>query len=302
MIPLMQSTNSNEPHVENIVQGPPQLPPLYKGQKIQSGPYIITVTDDMVAQRERQNQELYRAWLHEQRRREMDDDYMGDFKDSVVRRNFIRKIFCILGMQFLFTTAVVAFFMFVPVAQEFMLVNWFLWLIALIIFMVTYCAIAFSDCARRQTPNNYICLCLLTMAMSYLAAFASVFYTVEVVLIALGMTTIVTITISFIATFTKFDLTMRTGLITIIGLVGIIALFVMVMVSIFMYIKTLHIIMAIIGTLLVSMYLFFDVQTIMGGRRIELNPNEVVYATTQIYVDIILLYQYILMLLGLFQD
>ncbi|XP_035721198.1 protein lifeguard 3-like isoform X2 [Vespa mandarinia] len=298
----MQSTNSNEPHVENIVQGPPQLPPLHKGQKIQSGPYTITVTDDMVAQRERQNQELYRAWLHEQRRREMDDDYMGDFKDSVVRRNFIRKIFCILGMQLLFTTAVVAFFMFVPVAREFMLVNWFIWLIALIIFMITYCAIAFSDCARRHTPNNYICLCLLTMAMSYLAAFASVFYAVEVVLIALGMTTIVTITISFIATFTKFDLTMRTGLITIIGLVGIIALFVMVMVSIFMYIKTLHIIMAIIGTLLVSMYLFFDVQTIMGGRRIELNPNEVVYATTQIYVDIILLYQYILMLLGLFHE
>lgn len=42
-----------------------------------------------------------------------------------------------------------------------------------------------------------------TMAMSYLAAFASVFYAVEVVLIALGMTSIVTITISFIATFTK---------------------------------------------------------------------------------------------------
>lgn len=51
----------------------------------------------------------------------------------------------------------------------------------------------------------------------------------------------------------QFDLTMRTGLMTIIGLVGIIALFVMVMVSIFMYIKTLHIIIAIIGTLLVSM-------------------------------------------------
>lgn len=68
----------------------------------------------MVAQRERQNQELYRAWLHEQRRREMEDeDYIGDFKDSVVRRNFIRKVFCILGMQLLFTTAVVAFFMFV---------------------------------------------------------------------------------------------------------------------------------------------------------------------------------------------
>ncbi|XP_043505239.1 protein lifeguard 3-like [Polistes fuscatus] len=299
----MQSTNPNEQEIENIIHGPPQLPPLFKGQKVQSGPYTITVTDDMVAQRERQNQELYRTWLHEQRRREMgDEDYMGDFKDLLVRRNFIKKIFCILALQLIYTTAVVAFFMFVPAAREFMLINWYIWLIALILFTVTYCAIACSECARRQTPNNYICLCLLTLAMSYLAAFVSVFYAIEVVLITLGMTAFVTITISFIATFTKFDLTMRTGLITIIGLVGIVALFVMVMVMIFTYIRTLHILMGIIGTLLVSMYLFFDVQTIMGGRRIEINPDEVVYATTQIYVDIILLYQYILMLVGLFHD
>lgn len=37
----------------------------------------------------------------------------------------------------------------------------------------------------------------------------------------------------------------------------------------------------------------------MGGRRIELNPDEVIFATAQIYVDIVLLYQYILMFMGL---
>ncbi|KAK2581117.1 hypothetical protein KPH14_007936 [Odynerus spinipes] len=287
----------------DFTQGPPQLPPLYRGQKIQSGPYTITVTDDMVAQRERQNQELYRAWLNEQRRRNMaDDEYMGDFKDAVIRRNFVKKVFCILGIQLLYTTAIIAFFMFVPEAREFMLLNWYLWVLALILFTVVYCAISCSDCARRQTPNNYICLCLLTLAMSYLAAFVSVFYAVEVVLIAIGITSIVAITISFIATFTKFDLTMRAGLITIIGLVAIVSLFVMMIILIFTYIKILHIMIGLIGTLLLSVYLFFDIQTIMGGRRIELNPDEVVFATTQIYVDIILMYQYVLMLVGIFHD
>lgn len=37
----------------------------------------------------------------------------------------------------------------------------------------------------------------------------------------------------------------------------------------------------------------------MGGRRIELRPNEVVFATVQVYVDIVLLYQYVLMFMGL---
>lgn len=47
-------------------------------------------------------------------------------------------------------------------------------------------------------------------------------------------------------------------------------------------------------------YLYFDVQTIMGGRRIELSPDEIIFATTQIYVDIVLLYQYLLMFMGFF--
>ena len=37
----------------------------------------------------------------------------------------------------------------------------------------------------------------------------------------------------------------------------------------------------------------------MGGRRIELSPDEVVFATAQIYVDIVLLYQYVLLFMGM---
>lgn len=68
----------------------------------------------MVAQRERENEQLYRAWREQQRRRDMqDDEYMGDFKEDVVRRIFIRKVFCILTLQLLFTSGVIAIFLFV---------------------------------------------------------------------------------------------------------------------------------------------------------------------------------------------
>lgn len=42
-----------------------------------------------------------------------------------------------------------------------------------------------------------------TIAMSYLAAFVSAFYEIEIILMALGMTTLITLGISLIATFTK---------------------------------------------------------------------------------------------------
>lgn len=45
-------------------------------------------------------------------------------------------------------------------------------------------------------------------------------------------------------------------------------------------------------------YLYFDIQTIMGGRKIELGPDEVIFATTQLYVDIMGLYRYLLILIG----
>jgi len=72
----------------------------------------------MVAQRERENLELYKAWVREQRRRnalphEDADEYIGDFKDIIVRRSFVRKVFCLLTLQLIFTVFVIAIFMFV---------------------------------------------------------------------------------------------------------------------------------------------------------------------------------------------
>ncbi|XP_050595821.1 protein lifeguard 3-like [Bombus affinis] len=288
---------------QKFIPGPPQLPPLYKGQKIKTGPYTTTVTDEMVTQRERENEQLYRAWREQQRRRAMapdddDSEYMGDFKDDTVRRSFIRKIFCILTIQLLFTSGIIAVFLFVDAARKFMIIHWYMWIIAMICFTISFCAISISERARRIPPFNYIWLTKLTLSMSYLAAFVSVFLEVEVILMALGMTTLITLGIGLIATFSKFDLTMRTGLLMIFGLASIVSIFVIMIVLLFTYIRVLHIIISVIGMILLSMYLYFDVQTIMGGRRIELSPDEVVFATAQIYVDIVLLYQYVLLFMA----
>ncbi|XP_014471588.1 PREDICTED: protein lifeguard 3-like [Dinoponera quadriceps] len=303
---LMQPDRAEElQQISQYIPGPPQLPALVKGQKLRSGPYTITVTNEMVAQRERENLELYRAWMEEQRRRnvlpeEDADDYLGDFKQAMIRRSFVRKVFCIVTLQLLFTTCIVAIFMFITEAQKFMILHWYLWIAAFFLFVITYCAVSWSVKVRRTSPYNYICLSLLTIGMSYLAAFASVLYSIEVILLALGMTAVVTIIIVFVATFSKFDLTMRAGLLMIIGLVSIVAIFAMIFIMMFTYIPALRLLISVIATLMLSLYLYFDIQVIMGGRRVELSPDEVVFAATQVYVDIVLLYKYLLIFMSYF--
>lgn len=51
--------------------------------------------------------------------------------------------------------------------------------------------------------SNHFPVTLQTVAMSYLAAFVSMIYSIEVILIVIGMTAAVTTIIVFVATFSK---------------------------------------------------------------------------------------------------
>ncbi len=45
-------------------------------------------------------------------------------------------------------------------------------------------------------------------------------------------------------------------------------------------------------------YLFVDIQMLMGGRRLEISPEEYIMATIQIFLDIVMLFWMLLTLLG----
>ncbi|XP_034937618.1 protein lifeguard 3-like [Chelonus insularis] len=288
-------------HIPLAAGGPPLLPPLVRGQQIQSGPYTITVTNSMVLDRERQNQEIYRFWLAQQRRNlggAPEDEYFAEFKNNNVRRRFIRRVFLVLFAQLTFTVLYVAFFMFYPPAQAFIDKYWYLWVIAMTLFICSYCSISITDCGRTQSRWGGTCLVLLTLAESHIAAYISIRFEVEVVLITLAMTATIILIIAFSATICKFDFTMWTGLLSIIGLGVMITLIILVIVLIYTEISILMVIFGALGALIFSLYLYFDIQTIMGGRKIQLSPDEIIFATTQLYVDIIGLYRYLLIVIG----
>lgn len=45
-------------------------------------------------------------------------------------------------------------------------------------------------------------------------------------------------------------------------------------------------------------FLAFDTQMIMGGRKLELNPEEHIFAALQLYMDVVQLFLFILRLIG----
>ncbi|KAH0555062.1 hypothetical protein KQX54_015020 [Cotesia glomerata] len=277
--------DSSTAHIPVAVGGPPLLPHLVRGQNIQSGPHTITVTNSMVIERERQNQEIYRFWLAQQRRNlggtQTDEDYFAEFKNSKLRRNFITKVFFIL-----------------PPAREFINRYWYLWVIAMTIFLCSYCSISITDCGRRQSGWGITLLLLLTLAESHLAAYISIRFNVELVLITVGLTAAVTLMVALAAICCKFDFTMWTGLLSIVGVVALMSIIIITVTLMYTKISVAITIFGAIGALIFSLYLYFDVQTIMGGRKIQISPDEIIFATTQLYVDIIGLYRYLLLLIG----
>lgn len=53
------------------------------------------------------------------------------------------------------------------------------------------------------------------------------------------------------------------------------------------------------GALIFSMYIVYDIQLMMGGNhKYSISPEEYIFASLSLYLDIINLFMYILMIVG----
>ena len=98
------------------------------------------------------------------------------------------------------------------------------------------------------------------------------------------------------AFFTKTDFTVCLSAIWIL-------LGVMLLVGIFMFIfrecRTLHLIYCGLGLIVFSVYLLIDVQLILANKRYGLSIDDYVIGVLILYIDIIMIFMYILSLLSL---
>ena len=162
-----------------------------------------------------------------------------------------------------------------------------------IISIVLWIALAYCDNVRRSFPLNFIILSLLTICESYILGIVSAHYDVEEELMAMA---IATLGITLCASQTKYDFTTCNGFLV----VALIVLLCFGFLAIFFHGRVIRLVYASLGALIFGMYLVFDTQLIMGGKKkYSIGPEEYIFAALNLYVDIVTLFPYILEMIGL---
>ncbi|GFQ91932.1 protein lifeguard 1 [Trichonephila clavata] len=216
------------------------------------------------------------------------------FSDKAIRAVFVRKVYFILMIQLLFSLAVISLFVFEKHVKLFVRKNIFVYYISYAIFLGVYIALACCGNLRRKYPTNMILLSIFTMSMSYMLGTISSFYNTDVVLMAVGICAAVCLAVSVFSFHTKFDFTSCGGILFILVWV----LFLFGILTIFTYNRIMTTIYAGCGALLFVLFLAYDTQMLMGGKKHELSPEEHVFAAMQIYLDIVYIFMFLLTILG----
>lgn len=228
------------------------------------------------------------------------------FDDKSIRNDFTSKVFAILTCQLACTITVIIVFMTTKVLRDFCrndknatICLAVFGVATLVFFFVLTC---FQD-ARRRFPVNFILLALFTIFESLTLAIVSCSYSVSAVVIAFGATAIITVIISIWSRCSSFDSTRYGYLICYLSLIYI--LIAVVGVSIMAIVnpallksQAVQVGLGLLGGLLGSIYLFYDMQLILGGRHIEMNEEEHIYAAMTLFSDIIQIFLSILQIIG----
>ena len=215
-----------------------------------------------------------------------------DNKD--IRLAFTRKVFAILALQMAVTVGMSALFMFQDSIRYKVQSSMGAYISAYVIFLVLLIVLTCCSGIARSHPTNIILLGLLTLSMGYMVGVISCFHATNIVILAFGITFFCTIAVMLFACQTKYDLTSCSGaMFCLLCAFILFGIFAGILVP--KGIMTMaHCAYSGLGALLYMAFLAMDTQYIIGGRQFELNPDEYVFAALQLYMDIILVFLYII--------
>jgi len=221
-----------------------------------------------------------------------------NFDDRTIRAAFVRKVFTLVTVMLAVVSIMTAIPWFHAPTMRFVQTSPGVYFLSYGTFLVVYIALMCCESVRRSFPSNLICTAILTLSIGYMTAMISAHYALESVLMCLVITTVCCGGIIIFSMQTKHDLTSMMGFVAIASLVimvfGIVAIIgVMVFHSTFMY--TVY---AGLAALLFMVYLAIDIQMIMGGRKYEISPEDHIFASIQVFLDIIYIFWMLLHLFG----
>ncbi|KAJ1160518.1 hypothetical protein NDU88_001020 [Pleurodeles waltl] len=234
--------------------------------------------------------------IHYQDDREMLTAFSWD--DQNVRRIFIRKVYTILMIQLFVTVAIVALFTFCDPVKDYVQSNPAWYWASYAVFFVTYLILACCSGPRRYFPWNLILLSIFTLSLAYLTGMLSSYFDTKSVLLCLGITALVCLSITIFSFQTKFDFTSCQGVLFVLVMVLFFSGILLAVIIPFQYVPWLHAIYAVLGAIVFTMFLAFDTQLLMGNRRYSISPEEYIFGALNIYLDIVYIFSFFLQIFG----
>ena len=228
-----------------------------------------------------------------------DEEISEESIQIAVRNGFIRKVYSILSVQLIITFGAVFLFQ-IPSIKLFIFKNqslagntlMFCSLAFLTLFLVLVCNRSLS----RTVPYNYYILFAITLCESLACGIVSSLYSFQIVATALALTIISTLAITFYACTTKTNFSYyRMGMFIVfsqIFMIGLIA-------SLFR-LQALYALYTFLMTIMIGIYLVYDTQLIMGKFGVGYSVDDYIFATLEIYMDIIRLFLLILRIVAKF--
>uniref|UniRef100_A0A3Q3JVX0 Protein lifeguard 2 n=1 Tax=Monopterus albus TaxID=43700 RepID=A0A3Q3JVX0_MONAL len=131
--------------------------------------------------------------------------------DKTIRRTFIRKVYAILMVQLFVTVAIVGLFTFCTPVRFFIQTHPSFYMASYLMFFITYIALSCCGDLRRQFPWNIILLVLFTLSMACMMGFVSSFYNTKSVVLCLGITGLVCLSVTIFSFQSKIDVTSYQG-------------------------------------------------------------------------------------------
>ncbi|XP_061111153.1 protein lifeguard 1 isoform X2 [Conger conger] len=190
--------------------------------------------------------------------------------------------------------SVVCVFTFSETVKETVQKNLWVYLSSYILFVIVAVSLSICSSFSRQHPWNLVGLSVVTLTMSYMVGTVASYHNTTAVIIAMGITIGVSFAIIIFSAQTRVDFTLCNGTLLILSVILLMSGFF----CFFFYSNVVQVVYGSLGAILYSVFLAVDCQLVMGRKKYSLDPEEYVFASLILYLDIITIFLYLLILLG----
>ena len=216
---------------------------------------------------------------------------------NTIYKSFLVKVYGILSVQLLITLFFIFLFQKDSIKSYFLqrpIFTFFLLLLSVIGFFSVLFLISANENLGRKVPHNYLILLIITLFMSVICGLFAISYSFQIVFFVVLLTIISSVVITMYAYSTDKDYSyIRALFAVLISQFGGFILMVFIL-----NITTLKMVCCLVATLIFGIYLVYDTQVILKKYGEVYSVDDYIFASLQIYIDIVRLFLIILATVG----